>query len=458
MASHATDKPRDLGNIVQPLVTLYALEATIVVTCYALYKASAPNAGTSISGFAIVALAGALSSIAIAAFLIVRHRRAYRSLAVAAVISLVSTVLALSIAESVVRVLARSDDNGTTIANLALRPTWPEVVEHNRRLIQRDGSNSKNTYFVYDPDLGWVVGPSRQGADGLYASSTEGIRSAKPGISFADTPAKDRVALIGDSNAFSLEVPFEDSLGSDLAELLGDDVQVLNFGVDGYGIDQIYLRYQRDVRSWKPKVVLVVFIEHDLMRTMAVYPFISFGWSGYLVKPRFDIKDDQLEIINRPLPTPEAILHAAAPSELSNIEYDPGYMNADWSWRFDRGPMLLRLLTSLSPRWPNQPPLGHADTVALNERLLRELIGAIERDGAEPLLVLLPRWSGSDDLAKTTLGALRHPYLDMRACLLQVPEEKRRVPSGAHYTKEGNQAIAQCALASVECALGRACK
>jgi len=86
----------------------------------------------------------------------------------------------------------------------------------------------------------------------MYFSSVEGIRSAGPDVRFAHRSARRRVALIGDSNAFSFEVPFEESWGHHLQQLLGADAQVLNFGVDGYGIDQIYLRYRRDVRPWKP--------------------------------------------------------------------------------------------------------------------------------------------------------------------------------------------------------------
>lgn len=131
------------------------------------------------------------------------------------------------------------------------------------------------------------MGPNRRSPDGWYFSSVEGIRSAGPNMRMADRTGRFRVALIGDSNAFSFEVPFDQSWGYLLERLLGDDVQVLNFGVDGYGIDQMYLRYRRDVRPWKPQVVLIGFIGHDLSRTMAVYPFVSFGWPGYLVRSSF---------------------------------------------------------------------------------------------------------------------------------------------------------------------------
>jgi hypothetical protein len=84
-------------------------------------------------------------------------------------------------------------------------------------------------------------------------------------------------------------VSFTESWGHHLERRLGPAVPVLNFGVDGYGLDQTYLRYQRDVRGWKPRVVLISLMGHELLRTMAVYPFVSFRWPPCVVKPRFTL-------------------------------------------------------------------------------------------------------------------------------------------------------------------------
>jgi hypothetical protein len=204
--------------------------------------------------------------------------------------------------------------------------------------------------------------------------------------------------------------------------------------------------------------VVVVFIQHDLMRSMAVFPFLSFGWPGYLVKPRFDIENNQLTIVNRPLPSPQAIFAAAAPRELPFIDYDPGFVGSDWDWRFEGGPILLRLLTSLSPPWSDGAPRGHADMPTLNDTLLKQLYASIRRDGAVPILLYLPQWVGSDALARTTLAALGLPYLDMTACVMQVPNDIRRVPSQHHYSQMGNGAIARCVLPEVQCAISSACQ
>jgi len=86
---------------------------------------------------------------------------------------------------------------------------------------------------------------NRQGGGELYFSSTEGLRSPRTNISFAARRPRHRVALVGDSFTFGMEVPYEDTWGAQLERALAGDVQVLNFGVDGYGVDQAYLRYRK---------------------------------------------------------------------------------------------------------------------------------------------------------------------------------------------------------------------
>jgi hypothetical protein len=379
------------------------------------------------------------------AFLLARMlRESPRLLATAIAANLIALALMLAIVEAALHVLRSSNAYPPQIAGVPLRPTWLETVQNSRRVLDTPPRQKGRPYFVFDAELGWSAGSNRESDDGLYASSAEGVRSARPGVVYSDDKLARQVALVGDSNAFSLEVPFDDSWGRRLEIVLGRPNLVLNFGVDGYGIDQMFLRYQRDVRPWHPAVVIVAFIQHDLVRTMAVYPFLSFGWPGYLVKPRFDIEHGELRVINYPLPTPQQVLGGAKPGDLPNVGYDPGYASEDWASRFDRAPLTIRLITSIWPRWPSKAPLGNADTVALNQRLLGELMGSIERDGAKGVLVYLPKWNGDDSLARETLRGLNLRYLDLTTCLQRVPADLRRTPSGAHYTGLGNQAIAEC--------------
>jgi len=452
MGLHTSQVDKAFGVASKALLALYTLEIGLAAILFGLYKASTFDVALLATKAGILLLTGvALAVVAIATTLrLIRRDRRGWLLALSTNVISVDVVLALG--EVVVRSMSRPSANGITVGSIAIRPTWSELRE------QIHGMRADiDTFFISDPEIGWTVGPNRRSANGLYSSSAEGLRSAVQGVRLSDEQSDYRVALIGDSNAFSLEVPFEDSLGYHLAQILGDRAQVLNFGVDAYGIDQIYMRYRRDVRPWKPKVVIVAFIQHDLMRTMMVYPFIGLGWPGHLVKPRFDVVDGQIVEINKPLPSRTQIMQTRSMRDLPFIAYDEAYASEDWEWRFDDGPMLLRFLTSLSPRWVGRPVSGNADTETLNSGLLNQLTELIERDGATPILVYLPHWTEPDPLARSTIARSGLKVMDMTQCLSRVPADQRLVPSGHHYTGSGNRAIAQCTAPPVRCAAGLGC-
>jgi hypothetical protein len=443
---------------VRILLSLYLVEAAVLLTLAGIYKTPALD-GTLLSTNAGAALmAGGLGLIA-SVWLLMRQARASgplrgRAFGLGLTTNLLTVLIACLLLETTVRLAAKTTQRGILFGPVLVRPTWSELTSQSRKVLAGAApwGTWDRSYFIYDAELGWTVGSNRQSPDGLYFSSVEGIRSAGPNIRMADRTPRFRVALIGDSNAFSFEVPFEDSWGFHLQRLLGDDVQVLNFGVDGYGIDQMYLRYQRDVRPWNPEVVVIGFIDHDLWRTMAVYPFVSFGWPGYLVKPRFVIESGELKLLNVPLPSPNEILSASRVEQLPFFEYDLGYGTMDRYWRFEAGPFILRVLTSAFPRRPiPDPRVSEEATKALNSRLLAQIVESVRQAGAVPVLVLLsdPR----DALVRETIVRASVPVLDATECLTGVPAARRRVPSGHHYTGLANLAIARCTAPPVARAL-----
>ena len=442
------------------LLSLYAVEAAAVLILVGIYKAPIYNWTLLSTKAGAVLVAGGIGLIA-AGSLLAREIESSRpsrgrALAFGLTVNVLSGFGAFLLSEATVRVAARKTPMGVVVGAVAVQPTWSELVAQSREVIAGAApwGTWDRAYFVYDRELGWTVGPNRRSRDGLYFSSVEGIRSAGPNVRIADQTPRVRVALIGDSNAFSLEVPFEESWGYHLQRLLGDEVHVLNFGVDAYGIDQTYLRYGRDVRRWKPDVVVIGFVQHDFVRTMAVYPFVSLGWPGYLVKPRFAIEKGELKLLNVPLPTPEEILSRSQIHQLPYVEYDLGYGATDWYWRFDHGSLAFRFLTSAFPRWRVENPRVSVEaTKALNSRLLVELVKSIEQDGSVPLLVFLPYLEEANALARETLARARTPFLDMTECVTAVPADRRKVPSGHHYTGLANLAIARCTAPAVELAL-----
>ena len=308
-----------------------------------------------------------------------------------AALNVVPVLLVLAGGEVAVRTLSRPTDRGPVFMGTHLLPwQWSDVVAQNEALLRQAAANG--SFLKADERLGWVIAPDRRTADGLYFSSAEGLRSPEPGVALADRRARHRVALVGDSFTFGLEVSYEQTWGARLEGALGADVQVLNFGVDGYGIDQAYLRYARDVRPWRPDVVIFGLITHDLYRSMAVYSFVSFpGWPFPFAKPRFVADGDRLALLNVPLPSPRAILAARSIGDLPFIEYDRGYRAEDWAWHpLDRS-YLYRFLASAYRGWSSPDPKGSDErVVALNREIVRAFIRDARADGAEPIVVYFP--------------------------------------------------------------------
>ena len=345
-----------------------------------------------------------------------------------------------------------------SIGGLHLRPTWLDVQAKIKRYVQAatPSGSWREPYLVYDKDLGWTVGSGRSSKNGLYHSSVEGIRSLKPSVVFAKKRPKYRIALFGDSNVFGLEVELQNSWGYLLEQKLGNDFQILNFGVNGYGIDQAYLRLRREVRDWLPDLVIFGFIQHDLFRSMAVYTFISFpSWQLPFAKPRFVLKENHLMLLS-PGPTqPFSILSVTSVHDLPNISFDLGYHQIDWSWQLNWAPLLVRYFMSIFPRYPELPPQVASEAIiALNSQLLQEFHHLTITEGAIPLLTYFPT-NGAGDFAATknqsntpfirrTMQRSGLPFFDLTSCLEKVKPQERWVPSGSHFSSVANAAIANC--------------
>lgn len=135
---------------------------------------------------------------------------------------------------------------------------------------------SKPHFYRPDPDRGWALAP---GARGLYTDEGRGwvevnrfgFRGPAPRVE--KPPGTYRIALLGDSQAEALQVDFADTFGEvlerRLAECpalaagaaLGSDavqrVEVLNFGVSGYGTAQALLTLRHAAAAFEPDLVLL---------------------------------------------------------------------------------------------------------------------------------------------------------------------------------------------------------
>lgn len=118
-----------------------------------------------------------------------------------------------------------------------------------------------------DPEVGYTFHPSFRGpAFGVELATNElGYRGQL--WQRDKVPGTLRVALVGDSHAFGFGVAFEQTLGEHLrrrlATRLRREVEVLNFGVNGYNARQQRAVLATKVLPLRPDVVLVVPCNND---------------------------------------------------------------------------------------------------------------------------------------------------------------------------------------------------
>ena len=100
-----------------------------------------------------------------------------------------------------------------------------------------------------------------------YRVNAEGLRG--PGVAFEKPGGVRRVALLGDSIAFGYWVAEEDGLARQLEAMLnesrggGPPVEVLNFGVPGYNLDQEIETLRSRALAFEPDVVVLAFCLND---------------------------------------------------------------------------------------------------------------------------------------------------------------------------------------------------
>ena len=383
--------------------------------------------------------------------------------------NILTLVLTAGSLEALVR--ARSTDTpvGTKFAGLLLYPQiWSDVIHRHREVVER--MTRERTFLVYDPDLGWTVAPNGRNATGMDASSAEGLRSPQVGLSFADPktrhsgpaerPALVRLALVGDSMTFGDEVRCEESWGHYLEQALGPNVQVLNFGVSGYGLNQVLLRYQKDARPWKPQIVVIGITSEEIRRIVSVYTFLmNPEWRGMpFARPRLVIKNGTPLPMNVPVPTPAEVFAHTTIKELPSLDQDAYYRRLEWErdglWNLLEKSYFFRLLIALRPpiERSREGPTDEA-MMALSGHVLKALVREVRENGAVPLVVHFPYQAELRNVAANgnkyippSVQMLRRAgidYYDATACLLEARASDLYMPA-LHYSPTANTVIAKC--------------
>ncbi|MCP4901155.1 MAG: SGNH/GDSL hydrolase family protein [bacterium] len=157
----------------------------------------------------------------------------------------------------------------------------------------------------YSPTLGWTVAEDSENRRNQINSS--GIRS-RTDYSLSTPSNVLRVTTFGDSFTFGDEVKNEETWQA-VIEHETTALEVLNFGVSGFGLDQTYLRYMKYGEQFDAQIVFIGFMSENIFRNVSRYRPFYFSETGLpFGKPRFTLTGEGISLLENPFPSKDEYL------------------------------------------------------------------------------------------------------------------------------------------------------
>ena len=314
---------------------------------------------------------------------------------------------------------------------------------------------------VVDSLLGWRYAANPSPEQGI---NEQGVRSLRV---YDSVPPEGviRVAAFGDSFVFGNEVAAAETWTRRL-EIRFPGLEVLNYGVGGYGTDQAFLRYLREGDDLAPEHLLIGFAPVDFLRIENRYRRFLADREIPLGKPRFVLDaSGALELLPNPLPDYAAYqqLLDDPRSVLAIGEQDRWYRPWVYEMKGHDRLATLRLGAGLFRRierrfWDPDRLLEDdvfnvaSSAFALQAAVLATFADSARSHGRTSTIVVLP---DEDAVGRMRAGlppnyqplldwltAQDIPWIDIGEGLMDAgPEESLWAPGG-HYSPAGNDRVA----------------
>lgn len=264
--------------------------------------------------------------------------------------------------------------------------------EHRRDL--EDLLAGKTDYIVHSPALGWTI--KSNGSSDLYQANSKGIRARRE-YSLMPPKASLRIGTFGDSFTHGIDVKNEDTW-QEIMMTSHPNLEVLNFGVGGYGLDQAFLRYQQEGVAYRTHVVLIGYMSENIYRHVNVYrPFYHPGTGAALTKPRYVIEGDRLVLIPNPLRDLSQYRELLA--NPGRVLPSLGTRDYHFQTKYRAGPfdVLPSVRLFKMARWLTRREIvrdGYYDVDSeafkVTTRIFDEFVGAARRNGSVPVILVFP--------------------------------------------------------------------
>jgi hypothetical protein len=323
-------------------------------------------------------------------------------------------------------------------------------------------------YFRLSSVTGWSINPNVKAE--IFVSNSQGFRGSRE---YSLTPPEGvlRISTFGASMTHCDEVENHDTWQAQL-EALEPCLEVLNFGVTAYGLDQAYLRYLHEGKRFQPKIVFIVINPQSIYRLVSVFrPFRDHRTSFAMAKPRFLLAGDGLQLLENPLPTLQSYEHLLKhPKDVLKTlgKYDY-YCRTRYHYDLFSFLPSVRAFRSavdtlwgdniVSRRWMEEDGIPKYKTESEAYKILVRVLDLfrveVQKSGAQPIVCLLPkRWDLEIFLehGKTRyLPLLKHlelkgyVYADVTEAFASriKKEDMNNFFKKTHYSPLGNRVVAK---------------
>ncbi len=163
----------------------------------------------------------------------------------------------------------------------------------------------KSTAFVFSPTLGWEPRRNASELNGTMVNNSKGARHDRE---FSEQPPEGitRISTYGES--FTQSATGNKGTWQEQLMQMDPTLEVINYGVSGFGTGQAYLRYLEN--NLPSHVVLMGYMTENLNRVVNTYvPFYGGEMAGAPVtKPRYEVKNGELVLVPNPFQKKEDYL------------------------------------------------------------------------------------------------------------------------------------------------------
>jgi hypothetical protein len=283
---------------------------------------------------------------------------------------------------------------------LAQRKQWADrlVVDGKRIYFDDLGSIMRE-----DPEIGYVPEENLTSSNNWYLTNSLGARARKDFTREVPT-GKKRVLLFGDSFTAGFHLP-QDETWAHYLDTRSENLEVVNFGVSGYGMGQAYMRYRQvKDRLQSHYVFLMIVPTSDLFRDInTIRSMGNKHWDSHKTNARFILEKGKLKLIPSPYKTINEMisenqngLSDTLATHLENYEsyyYPPVYQNNN---SLIEGSMFYKLLLlGLNDNHKNSLKRvlmkPGSEAMRINRQIFSEMSQEINSAGAKLVVIVLPR-------------------------------------------------------------------